>query len=282
MSDNLIDRWLEARYTGESPGSDRFKKRIGEYHASSIGKCPRQTFFKFTRETTDDWSPYFELGNTFEITYGSALCWEYGDISDALLTKLSNEEIIEQSRRVFQDVMVDIIVDSEKDVRITGESDWTVLKQDAEYMVDIHGRPQHVKLCEDGTRVLTWDDGHQTEYEEEDSPFFKVVETKTTKKISWRKKYGHKEEHEFQVGTYMMAMGCKGEIAYMTRNELDEMVFPMEVDEGRRKDIELRARMLDHKLKVDELPDATPPRENQCKWCDWSDECELEGGSRWE
>lgn len=273
-----IDDWLESKYTGDTPGPDRHERRGGEYHASGIGKCLRQNYYKFTEEGTDDWSPYFELGNQFELTYGAALAWHYGTFSQRQLKKLTNEQLITLCPRVVQDVTCNIHLGEDK--MITGEADWCVLEPGA-------GNVSHIELYEDGSRRIDYADGayeiiDETEY----TPVQLVIETKTTRKIEWRKKYGYKHEHKYQVGTYMLAFEADGEIAYMTRNELDEMIFEFDYEEERDdsffEDVKLRAQILDHKLGNDELPEADPPRDNICKYCDWKDECKEAGGKRWD
>ena len=271
-----IDNWLEAKYTGGTPGPDRHESKERVFHASSIGKCPRQNYYKRNMETSDEWSPYFELGNQFEFTYGAALAWWYGNFSPDDLKRLDNSQIIEMCNRVVQDVTCTIEID---DITITGEADWVILKEG-------EGEVSHVELRDDGSRRIDYTSGaYEIIGEDEDTPIERVIETKTTKKISWRKKYGHKTEHQYQVGTYMWAFQSDGEIAYMTRNELDEMIFEFEYVEldvdNFFEDIQLRAQMMQHKLNVQELPEADPPRDNVCKYCDFKTECKSSGGKRW-
>lgn len=249
----LLDEWLEDKYTGDRPGDERFRNEVGEYHASHVGKCLRETFYKFTKGRPDDWSPYFELGNRFEDIYGQALKWKFGN------------------KRVVQDVTCDIQIDD--DIVLTGESDWVVISAQENV-------PDHVTLHQDGTRTVTFRDGG--ERHGEGTPIDKVVETKTTKDISWCEQYGHKTAHEYQVRTYMWAFDCTGEIAYMTRNELDEMVFDFERSDTMETDIELRVRELHYSLINESIPDADPPYDGACKWCDFKPECRIEGGTRWE
>jgi len=252
MSD-LIDRWLESKYTGGEPDGARFRDERGEYHASNISNCPRRWYWDFERESEDSWSPYFELGRVFEDVYGRALRWEHGD------------------DRVKQDVNIEIRIDD--DTRIVGESDWTVFKESARYEID------KVTLRRDGTRDAVTHAGDVVEYGRD---VLKVVETKTTKDIDWRRRYGHKPSHLYQLQTYMWAMDCPGEIAYMTRNELDEMVFDFERDGQVEQDIEIRTTRHHANLLDDEPPDTDPVTDRRCKYCEWRSECESLGGSRWE
>lgn len=251
MSD-LIEQWLEDKYTGDQPDGSRFKDEQGEYHASNVSQCPRKWFWDFTRETEDTWSPYFELGRLFEKIYGRALEWKFGP------------------SRVKQDVGIEIHISD--DMVIVGESDWVVFEEDFEYQVE------KVILKQDGSREAVRHDGTRGEYQGE---IQKVIETKTTKDISWRERYGHKQQHLYQVQTYMWAMDCPGEIAYMTRNELNEMVFEFERSEHIEQDIEIRVRRHDSNLTMNQAPDTDPLTERACEYCEWNDECEELGGSRW-
>lgn len=250
---NLIDRWIEDKYTGSSPDDDRFKDQRGEYHASSVSQCPRKWYWDFTREQEDEASVYFELGRVFEKIYGRALTWEFGD------------------DRVKQDVRITIYLDD--DISVVGESDWVVFEEDGRFDID------EVILKQDGTRQAVTNSGDILEY---NSDIMKVIETKTTKKIEWRKKYGHKPQHLYQLQTYMWAMGVKGEIVYMTRNELDEMVFEFERDEQIEQDIEIRVRQQHNNLDSERVPDTDPITDRKCNYCEWKDSCQELGGSRWE
>lgn len=252
MSD-LLDNWLEDKYTGDQPDDARFKDTRGEYHASNVSQCPRRWYWDFKREGEDSWSPYFELGRVFERIYGRALEWQYGE------------------DRVKQDVGVTIQLAD--DIEIVGESDWTIFEDGARYEID------EVILNQDGTRDALTEQGELIDY---GSDIMKVVETKTTKNIKWRRKYGYKPQHLYQVQTYMWPMSCPGEIVYMTRNELDEMVFEFDRDEQIEQDIQIRAQRHHMNLLQDDPPDTDPISERQCKYCEWRDECEQMGGSRWE
>lgn len=249
----IIDSWLEDKYTGNQPDSARFRDERGEYHASNVSQCPRRWYWDFTRETEDTWSPYFELGRVFELIYGRALRWNFG------------------SDRVKQDV--NIVINIDDDIRVVGESDWVVFEEGARYKIDT------VILDQDGTRRAITDSGDEIEY---GGDVMKVIETKTTKKISWRRKYGHKPQHLYQVQTYMWAMDAPGEIVYMTRNELDEMIFEFERSRQIEQDIEIRVRRHHQNLLDDEPPDTDPLTERMCKYCEWKSSCEERGGSIWE
>lgn len=286
----LLEDYFEDKYTGNSDG--RFRDQIGEYHASNVSNCPRAWYWDFTREGEDSWSPYFELGRMFERMYGRALKWKYGD-------------------RAKQDVQIEIEIAD--DITIVGESDWVIFEEDAP-------RVDKVILKQDGSREFIEDDDridilsqlkdlryslNSTEringtfnkiidkLEEAigeprranfnyDGQIEKVIETKTTGELKWRRKYGYKDKHLYQLSTYMWAFDAPGDIVYMTRNEADMMTFEFTRDEQIERDIEIRARAQDRNLKTEEVPDTDPLNENACKWCEWKAECKLMGGSRWE
>lgn len=250
----IINDWLKAKYTDRDDEDDRFKDEIGEYHASRTGRCPRRWYWDFNKQTEDSWSPYFELGNVFEGIYGDALKWKFGE------------------ERVKQDVMIRIIL--EDDIELVGESDWTVFVTDAE-------RVEEVVLDKRGDEEERWavnEDGEEVDY---NGNVMKVIETKTTKKIEWREKYGYKPKHLYQLQSYMWAMDAHGEIVYMTRNELDEKVFEFGRNPKVEMDIELRVRNHDEALKTDEVPGTDPLEERACKYCPYKDDCKATGGERW-
>lgn len=291
---SVLQSWIKAKYTGEQPDDDRFKDVRGEYHSSNVAQCHRRWYWDFKREDdNDDWSVYFELGRMFERAYGRALKHHYGE------------------DRVKQDVMIEI---RREEFDIVGEADWVIFEEDINHRVD------KVILHEDGTRTFleedrvsqirdSLDDLKQSISECDQISFDadsvigklqdaisthnqaefqytgqiqKVIETKTTKKIEWRERYGHKPQHLYQVQCYMWAMDCPGEIAYMTRNELDEMVFEFERDKKIETDIHIRC--LEHHRNLAEdgiVPETDPIKDNRCKYCDYKSECQVHGGSRW-
>lgn len=275
-----IERFLETRYVlGDRKDDERFRDIPRIRHASSIGKCQRQNWYKLKHDKSNEYSPYFELGNRFEDIYGAVLVSQFDDSFDADdVANMENHELIEQSDVVLQDVSCNIQLgeghDSE-DVIVTGESDWVV-------MYDGEKPVSHVELFEDGTRRVEYTDGQEQLLEEDETTGIRlVIETKTSS-IKWRKKYGHKFEHELQVGTYMWAFDAQGEIVYMERDDLSEKAFEFTRDEDREQTIEFRALELHRRLLMDEPPDANPPRDNVCKYCDFKDQCKVTGGSRWE
>lgn len=288
----MIEDWIRDKYTSDTPDDARFKDIRGEYHSSNMAQCHRRWYWDFKRETEDDWSVYFELGRMFERAYGRALRHEYGE------------------DRVKQDVQVEIRRD---DFTIVGESDWVVFKEDVD-------RVEKVILHEDGSRECILEDeispirkaledvreqinttdrlsfnadhvidnildslGEPVESRQDyRGQVEKVIETKTTKKIEWRRKYGHKPQHLYQVQTYMWAMDAPGEIVYMTRNELDEMTFTFDRDDKIENDIHIRALQHHRNLDSDEIPDTDPIKERRCKYCEWNSECKEIGGTRWD
>lgn len=269
-----IDPYLRDKYTGDHPDSDRFKDERGEYHASNVSNCPRYWWWQFKRDGEDDWSPYFELGRQFELIYGAALAWEYGDFDDSDLKLKKPWEIANECDRVRQDVNIKILIDDE--ITITGESDWVVFREGKRYDID---RVVLDRTGDEPERTVVLDDGSIEEY---DDDILKVVETKTTKKIEWREKYGHKKKHQYQLGVYMWAMDSMGELVYMTRNELDEMVFEFTRNPQIESDIEIRVRRHHQNLLDETPPDTDPLTDRACKWCEYKDECQSIGGSHWE
>lgn len=249
----VIDSYIEGKYGSDSaPDSDRFKDELGEYHASQVSNCPRKWFWKFKDPKDNDPSVYFELGRVFETIYGRALRWQFGDA------------------RVRQDVGIEIHVDDE--ITIVGESDWTVFKE---------GMPQVEKviLHEDGSRTCILPNGDEREYNNEVE---RVIETKTTKDVNWKLKYGYSKGHHYQLQTYMWAMNAPGLIAYMSRNELDEVIFDFERDDFMEADMEIRTRRQHQNLKDDEVPETDPMNEQECKYCNWREECKALGGEVWD
>lgn len=267
----VIENYLRGKYTGGSPDGDRFKDVRGEYHASNVANCPRDWYWNFKRDGDDDWSPYFEIGRMYEVMYGSALIWEYADVTEEQLKTMKPWELIEEAERVKQDVGITIHIDDE--IEITGESDWVVFRESGNYDID------HVVYDKRTDERHAIADGEKVEY---DTDILKVIETKTTKKIEWREKYGHKKPHQYQLASYMWAMDTMGEIAYMTRNEWDEMVFDFTRDPQIEQDMEIRVKRHHQNLTNETPPDTDPIVERQCKYCSWREECKMVGGSVWD
>ena len=290
---SLLNDYFQDKYTGDHPDDERFTKEPGEYHASQVSNCHRYWYWDFTRQGEDDWSPYFELGRMFETMYGRALRWKYGD------------------NRVQQDVEFEMHLSD--DVTLVGESDWVIVEEDTEPIdkviidqdnhrefvrrdpkVDLRERldnlrqdvnslgrvPGNVNDVVDNLKDYLGEPREETYHY--DGQIEKVIETKTTKKIEWRQKYGHKRNHQYQLACYMWAFDAPGEIVYMTRNEADQMVFEFERDVKVETDIEIRALKHHRNLINDTVPGTNPMTENQCKYCEYEDSCKEIGGSRWQ
>jgi len=289
---SLLSDYFEDKYTDDHPDDERFKKEPGEYHASQVSNCHRYWYWDFTRAGEDSWSPYFELGRMFEDMYGRALRWKYGE------------------DRVQQDVGFEMRLSN--DVTLVGESDWVIVDEDAEpidrVIIDQDGHREFVRrdpkvnlrnrldaLRQDvnslgrvsGNINNVVDDlkdylgDPREETYDYDGQIEKVIETKTTKKIEWRQKYGHKRKHQYQLASYMWAFDAPGEIVYVTRNEADQIVFEFERDVKVETDIEIRTLTQHRNLMNGTVPGTNPMTENQCQYCEFRDECQDLGGSRW-
>jgi hypothetical protein len=206
-----------------------------------------------------------------EDLYGAVLAVEFGDYSPDDVANMSNQELVDGCDRVRQDVECTIDLG---DTDIVGEADWTILYGGTDPIDHVH--------LDDGARRVTYADGTERHLDpDETPPIEKVVETKTSK-IKWREKYGHKFEHEYQVRTYMWAFDAYGEIVYIQRDDLDELVFELVRGSDVEDDMSFRAQRLHMMIDEARLPDADPPRDNICKYCDFRDECKVEGGTRWQ
>lgn len=251
----VISDYLTDKFIGNSTGGDsRFRNERGEYHSSSIGKCPRRWKWEFERGTPDEASPYFELGPIYEDIYGEALRSKYGD------------------ERVVQDVECTIHFE---DFEIVGESDWVVIEEAPDYI------PKHVSHWpnEDRSRRVEGQRGHIFD---EDPNIDHVIETKTIKDADWVGRYGVKTKYAIQCRTYMWAFGVPGQVAYMERNDLSERVVPLSREKLQEQDIFLRALRQHRNLGDDRLPRANPEDPHDCEYCHFESECRAEGGQRWE
>jgi len=263
-----IQNFLEAKYGDGGPGSDRFEPDPQEIHASSVSVCQRKHFYRSTQGRVNEASPYFELGRMFEMLYGAALAFEHDDtITPQVLVDHHPWEVAEKSKWVQQDVTVTIELEDGPD--ITGEADWCVLNEPC----ILNG----VTLHADGTRTEDVGTAQQREYRD---TVAKVVETKTTKDLSWKKANGADEKHKFQVYPYMKCFDSEAEIVYMQRNDWDEYSRTVELSDAQWMDVELRVRKLSEVMQQDKVPAATPLEESACKWCSYKDDCRAAGGSR--
>jgi len=316
--DGEIQQWLNEKYGGKP--DERWKREIGEYHSSEMGKCARKTFLKFVDEAQGRPSGdfrYFEFGIWFEDKYEEKLVEEYG------------------SDYILQDVGIEIHLPG--DIRIVGESDWCVLNR------PYNGDPIEYELLEDETRLEHSDEGTR-EIGEDDEPIVKeVIETKTIGSL-WYVKGQPKHPHSYQIMSYLKAIGVDGRVTYMQRdilseNELmaylyrcdhEEMEVPDRLHERvndafhndlreQHCDVNFseytwyriveKAHLLHNKLiaaandpdvphpreidldgidpyskKTQELMPATDPydRSFECNFCNFTAECTRIGGSRWD
>lgn len=255
----VIQEFIENKYGSDSPGSDRFKKERGEVHASQVSNCQRKHYWNHRQPKATDPSIYFELGRMYERMYGRALASVYGE------------------DMVIQDVGVEIHIHD--DLKIVGESDWCILREPFE------GENLKYVLETDGTRREIREYGSRQEghvIDEDTEPLVEeVLETKTTRKIKWKRVYGYDESHEYQLSVYMMAMDVPGKIVYMERNDATEWEFEFDRDENMDMDIRIRAQQHYRNLGSDEVPSTSPVSEKECKYCDHQAECKKLGGSKW-
>lgn len=265
----VIDSYLDAKYGDGGPGSGRFEPDPSEIHASSISTCQRKHFFRSRDGRVNEVSPYFELGRVFEMMYGAALAYEHDpSVTKQVLSKHPPWVVAEKSSIVRQDVNVTIEVNDE--VSIIGEADWCVLSEGVLL--------NEVKLHADGSQTQQVGTAKEVPY---DGLVEKVVETKTTKNLDWKKTHGADEGHKFQVYPYMKCFDSDAEIAYMCRNDWGEYVVPVELSNAEWMDVELRAQNLSNVMQQDEVPIPTPIEESDCKWCNFKEECKTNGGSKY-
>ena len=262
----VIDNYIQRKYGNSGPGSGRFRRTRGEYHASQVSACQRKLWYSFKEGSESDPSVYFELGRVFERIYGAALAAEYGATEDEVKQNLPHE-LVDCVDRVQQDVGVEIVI--EDDIILTGESDWVVFEEGVE--------PLDKVILRDGERYAVRD-GTQSPYEGEVQ---KVIETKTTKNVGTKQTYGFDEGHKYQVATYMWGFDAPGEIVYMERNDLNTVDFQIEPSEELFMDIEIRIRRHHTNLGRDALPPTTPNSTYDCKYCPFKSQCQKAGGSIW-
>jgi len=264
-----VKEYLNAKYSVGGPESDRFKPDAEEVHSSQVSECQRKRWWKHDRGHRADPSPYFELGRVFEVMYGAALAFEYDPATTTnVLKKHSPWEVVERAVRVKQDVGITIELG---ECRIIGECDWVVFESDLTF--------DHITLRKDGTRVV-YVDGE--EYDYEGRHVTKVVETKTKKDLDWVRQKGPDEKHVYQVYPYVHALNCPGEIAYMQRNDWEELVVPIEYDEDIWMDCMIRAKQHHHNMAGDTVPSTSPLDDDECYFCPFKDECKSIGGSAWD
>lgn len=273
----VLKDYLSAKYGSDSPGSDRFKSEVGEYHASHVADCQRKMWYRFNLGSTpSDPSPYFELGRVFERIYGAALASVYDDVNE----NQKPLEVVEDSWRVWQNL--EMTIEIEDDISLVGESDWVVLRESAQEMVQQHGRPEEIEVLVGGQRRINWEDGHQNVLEPEESTVVEfVVETKTTNDVKDKRINGYSDGHFYQVYSYMWAFNCDGKIAYMERDDLSETIFDIDFTEEHRMDVELRVRQHHRNVQSEQVASASPNSRWDCYYCDYQSECQQAGGSKW-
>lgn len=286
--DEIINNYLEAEYGGPVP--ERWQLEKGEYHSSNTHGCMREWYWQHKKGNNSDPSPYFELGHAFEEIYGNMLAEEYGE------------------DRVIQDVNIEVRFDG---YHLTGEADWVVLNEGADPIDEVIVHEDGSRTCVewegiqvaeellDGPHDLTVHraqrilkevcgeepDAVQGEEVEYDGRVAHAVETKTTKNAHSKLTYSYNQGHLYQLMSYMHTLQPdQGWIVYMERNDLSDAVFEIEYDPDLWEDIANRLKMIDYYLEADKLPDADPDGDPDwaCKYCNFKEECEEKGGTRWE
>jgi len=268
--DGLYDDFIRAKYGGGGPGGDRFEDRDDEIHTSRIAECQRKLYWDRRRGGDDDPSVYFELGRVFELMYGGALAWRYGDLDRSDLQERRIWELAELAPRVWQDVGIEI--ELEGGVSVPGESDWVVLFEDAVGTVEEHGRPERCVLHRDGSRSFEWADGHVQELDEGSAPpIERVIETKTKNDLS--KLDGPQTKHLYQLVGYTWAFGAPGTLSYTQRDDLELAEYDVGYDKSLVTDARLRVLRHASNLRGDELPAADPPSKWSCYYCPHRHDC---------
>lgn len=110
LDNGIVKRWLCA----EHDQTDEWHEReVGEYHASTVGKCTRRLYYDFVDDTRPDASayPHFQLGHVLEEQFLSSLKEEFGD------------------RYVKTDIPIEI---QRPEYRIVGETDPVVINDNFE------------------------------------------------------------------------------------------------------------------------------------------------------
>lgn len=271
---DIFEDYLFAKYAKGGPDSDRFEDSDDEIHTSEVGRCQRRLWYERRHPQGAEYSPYFELGRVFEVLYGAALAWRYGDLDEADLADNKPWELAGMVDAVEQDVNIRIGLDG---FSIPGEADWVVYREGVLDEVAAHGGVDLVELnCGDlarGGRRVTYDDGHQVVLEEgEPTPVDTVVETKTIKDLSILGG-SPKESHHHQLWGYMWALNAPGRWAYMVRDDLETVHHEQPLDESLFTDVELRARQHRRNLAEDEYPVANPSNKWECHWCPHRNDC---------
>jgi len=277
VTDTILD-YLEAKFGGGGPGADRFADDDDdEVHTSQIAACQRQHYLDRVEGSSDEASPYFELGRVFEMMYGAALAWERGDLDRTDLTSNKPWEVAKLVDAIEQDVNIEVDFGG---ARIPGEADWVVYKDNALSMVREKGGVDTVAVNPDGERAIRWQNGDVDKLSSDSSasPIKKVIETKTIKDLDYVSD-GPKTKHFWQCYGYMYAMGAPGKVTYMVRDDWSMLDHHMERDDMTDMDLEARVRRKAKNLQSDEVPTTTdPPSKWSCYYCDHRASCD---GSLW-
>jgi len=279
VTDGIFDDYLEAKYASGGPDGSRFEALDDEFHTSKIGQCQRRLWYERRNPQPDEASPYFELGRVFELIYGAALAWRHGDLDEADLSANRPWDLPPMVDAVEQDVNIEIEIDD--GVSITGEADWVVYEDAALPAVRAHGGVDGMALdAETGDRAIRWADGEAERLSggaPGSSPVAKVVETKTIKELSILGG-SPKASHLHQLWGYMWGMGAPGEWAYMVRDDLTTEHHPEPYDEDLFVDVEIRARQHARNLaggaeEPSEVP-ANPANRWSCYYCPHKYDCD--------
>lgn len=279
MSD-IFEDYLEAKYAGGGPDGDRFRDVDGEVHTSEVGRCQRRLWWERNNPQPDEASPYFELGRVFEVMYGAALAWRHGDLEPADLAENKPWEIAPMVDAVEQDVNIEVLI--EEDLKIPGEADWVVYRDNSLNYVREHDGVDKVRLAAgdvgDGERRVVFGDGHEVDLDPgEPTPIAEVIETKTIGDLGMLKG-SPKDGHLHQLWGYMWCINAPGRWSYMQRDDLEVRDFEQPLDDSLFLDVEVRARQHRRNLEGDEYPPANPQNKWSCYYCPHRNDC---GDSLW-
>ncbi len=272
----IFTDYLEAKYASGGPDDSRFKDVDGEIHTSELGRCQRRLWWERNNPQADESSPYFELGRVFEVMYGAALAWRHGDLTENDLNDHKPWELAALAPKIEQDINIEVIVTN--DVKIPGEADWAVYRDNWMDEVREHGGVDEVRLAAgdvgNGERRVTFADGHEVDLEPgEPTPIAEVIETKTIKDHSILGG-SPKASHLHQLWGYMWALNAPGRWTYMQRNDLDTIDIAQPLDENLFLDVELQVRRHRRNLFSDEEPPADPANKWSCYYCGHRDNCD--------
>ena len=272
----IFTEYLKAKYASGGPDDSRFKDVDGEIHTSEVGRCQRRLWWERRNPQADESSPYFELGRVLEDVYGAALGWRHGDLDESDLNDNKPWGIAPMVPEVEQDINIEVFITD--DVKIPGEADWAVYRDDWMDEVREHGGVDEVALATgdvgDGERRVTWQDGETTDLAPgEPTPVGTVIETKTIRELALLKG-SPKDSHLHQLWGYMWALNAPGRWDYMVRNDLSMASFEQPLDEDLFVDVELRVRRHRENMRSDEYPRADPANKWSCYYCPHKNDCD--------